>query len=76
MVSNIITNEQLLNARLSIDNFRIELSDSIEDVVFDELFNYVEVELNNFHLEYKILTPLNYGGKISHISHLSKKNLF
>ena len=70
MVNNIMTNEQMINASLSDNNFRIELSDLIEYVVFDELFNYLEIELNNFNLEYKILTPLNYGHKISNISHI------
>ena len=76
MVNNIMTNEQMLNASLSDNNFRIELSDLIEYVVFDELFNYIEIELNNFNLEYKILTPLNHGHKISHISHISRKIYF
>ena len=71
-----MTNEQMLNASLSNNNFRIELSDLIDDVVFDELFNYIEIKLNNFNLEYKILTPLNYGHKISNISHVSKKIYF
>lgn len=74
--NNTITNEQRLNASLSYNNFRIELSDMVKDVIFDELFNYLEIELNNFHLGYKILTPLNYGYKISHISHLSQKKYF
>lgn len=51
-----------------IDNkLTIEIIDT--EVIFDELFNYVELTIDEEFLRYSRVDPLNYGRRFKEISH-------